>query len=299
MLPETLARLGIEGPIALVSAGWRHDEPRDEPLREAVGMEVRNLGLYASFRVLEREASDLVAAYTLKQAVLRRLKDRYRAAIVPALTACRELWTRRRDANCPWFVQAVRNIQAIDAIFLEEADRLHRSFEEESHPFRHPRVRAEIDRIRGLLEGTQAVLLAGGHVGVLRNRLFFFGFDRWLPGRTILAWSAGAMALSDRVVLFHDHTTYGVGLAEVLDRGLGLVPGVVFLPHARERLDLQDVENVAVLARRFAPAAAVGLQNGAVLTGPRLESVGVADAAFTLTPDGALSPLVAIHAPAA
>lgn len=299
VLPRVLDRLGIRGPVALVTAGWRHDEPRDEPLRDAVGIEVRNLALYAAFRALERDAPDLIAAYTHKQAVLRRTKERYRAAIVPALNGCRDLYARRRDATCPWFGQAMRNIQAMDEIFLAECDRLHRSFEDEHHPARHPRVQAEIDRIRETLEGTAAVLIAGGHVGVLRNRLSFFGFDEWLRGRTLVAWSAGAMTLTERIVLFHDHTTFGVGLAEVLDRGMGLLPDVVFLPHAKERLDLGDAENVAILARRFAPAACVGLQNGATLEGPRLASTGLRDAAFTLRVDGTLAPVEEVHAPAA
>ena len=126
----------------------------------------------------------------------------------------------------------------------------------------------------------------------------FYGFDARLRGRTVVAWSAGAMTLTERVVLFHDHTAYGIGLSEVLDRGLGLLPDVVFLPHARQRLDVADARNVAILARRFAPAACVGLQNGATLSGPRLTSTGAPESAFLLAQDGSLAPLVAVHAPA-
>lgn len=298
VLADVLRDLGVRGPVALVSAGWRHDEQRDEPLREAVGVEVRNLGLYGAFRVLEREASDLLSAYTLKQSALRRAKDRYRLALVPAIAMCRELFARRRDGSCPWFLQSIRNLQEVDSLFVAEADRLHREFEEEAHPLAHRRVRAEIDRVRAQLDGCSAVLIAGGHVGVLRNRLAFFLFDRWLRERPVIAWSAGAMALTERVVLFHDHTTYGVGLAEILDRGLGLLPGVVFLPHARQRLDVDDVDNVAILARRLAPAAAIGLQNGAVLSGPDLASTGAREAAFRFETGGTLSPLEGAHAPA-
>ena len=297
MLPQVCAQLGVRGPVALVTAGWRHDEPRDEPLREALSSEVRNLRLYAAFRVLEREAHELVAAYTLKQSMLRRVKERYRAALVPAIAACRELYTRRRDPGCVWFKQAIRNIQSVDALFLAEADRLHAEYHAAHPPLGNARVRVERARIEAALDGTDAVLLAGGHVGVLRNRLQFFGFEDLLPGRTIIAWSAGAMALTDRVYLFHDHTTYGVGLAEVLDRGLGLLPGVVFLPHARQRLDLGDPENIAILARRLGPAVAVGLQNGATLSGPRLTSTGAPDAALLLGADGSVRPLREVHAP--
>jgi hypothetical protein len=291
-----LAERAVRGPLALVTAGWRHDEARDEPLRDAVGVPVVNLALYDAFRALERDAPDLAAAYARKQSELRKVKERYRAAIVPALAACRDLFAHRRDSACPWFRQSVVNLQTIDEIFVAEADALHARFDAEQQPRQHPAVRAHEDRIVTRLDDCELLLIAGGHVGVLRNRLEFFGGIEWVHRKPIIAWSAGAMALSDHVVLFHDHTTYGVGLAEILDRGLGLVPGVVFLPHARERLDLDDAENVAILARRFAPRRAVGLQNGAVLSGPRLRSSGVHEAALLLATDGSVTPLSEAHA---
>lgn len=292
-----LKELGVRGSVALISAGWRHDELRDEPVRETIHVDVQNVGLYAAFRVIEREASDLAGLYAQKQSALRRVKERYRAAIVPALAACRELYARTQDVGCPWFRQAIANFQKIDEIFLTESDRLHQRFDAEVQPRHHPLVGAEIDRIRGIVDSTDAVLIAGGHVGVLRNRLAFFGLGDVLANRRIVAWSAGAMAIADRVVLFHDHTTWGVGLAEVLDRGLGLVPGVVFLPHAHERLALEEKENVLIFARRFAPARCVGLQAGAVLR-PGLVSVGRHEAAFFLATDGSLPSLGGEHASA-
>lgn len=87
----------------------------------------------------------------------------------------------------------------------------------------------------------------------------------------IIAWSAGAMALSDRIILFHDRPAQGRGDAELLHRGLGLLPGVAPLPHARSRLLLDDPARVALFARRFAPAACVALDErcGVTLHGPR------------------------------
>jgi hypothetical protein len=81
-----------------------------------------------------------------------------------------------------------------------------------------------------------------------------------------------------------------VGLAEVLDRGLGLLPGVVFLPHLHQRLDCDNVENIAIFARRFAPRMVVGLENGATLEGPALANTGARNAAVRLLPDGAIVP---------
>ncbi len=285
----------MRGPVALISAGWRHDEARDEPLREAVGIPVKNLGLYQAFRELEREAPDLLAAYARKQGELRRTKERYRLALVAALAACREIYTRTHDPSCPWFKLSIANLQAVDDLFVDDADRIHATFAQQVRPSEHPLVRRAIDRIRLAASDCSILLIAGGHVGVLRNRLEFLGAGDWLAGRRVVAWSGGAMVLTERVVLFHDYTTHGVGLAEVLDRGLGLVPDVVFLPHARQRLDLANAENVAILARRFAPRITLGLQNGGVLNGHPLRSRGVADGVLWLDADGSVRPLADVQ----
>jgi hypothetical protein len=78
----------------------------------------------------------------------------------------------------------------------------------------------------------------------------------------VIAWSAGAMALTDRIVLFHDRSPQGSGHPEVFGQGLGVLHGVVALPHARARLLLDDTPRMAVFARRFAPARCVLLENG-------------------------------------
>jgi hypothetical protein len=78
----------------------------------------------------------------------------------------------------------------------------------------------------------------------------------------VIAWSAGAMALTDRIVLFHDRAPQGPGHPEVWGSGLSVVRDVVLLPHARARLLLDDTPRMAVLARRFAPARCVLLESG-------------------------------------
>jgi hypothetical protein len=101
-----------------------------------------------------------------------------------------------------------------------------------------------------MLADSAALVITGGHVGMLLRTLRLFA----LPVRDdlpVIAWSAGAMALTDKVVLFHDHAPQGSHEAEVYDRGLGRVRGVVALPHARRRLRLDDRARCAVLARRF------------------------------------------------
>jgi hypothetical protein len=78
----------------------------------------------------------------------------------------------------------------------------------------------------------------------------------------VIAWSAGAMALADRVLLFHDRTPDGPSDAEFLDNGVGWLRGCVLLPHARRRLRTDDPSRMAELAARAAPARCVILDDG-------------------------------------
>ena len=69
------------------------------------------------------------------------------------------------------------------------------------------------------------------------------------------------MALTERVVLFHDFVPHGVAQTEVYGEGIGVVHGVVALPHARRRLRVSDPIRMSVLARRFAPARCLVLDD--------------------------------------
>jgi hypothetical protein len=106
------------------------------------------------------------------------------------------------------------------------------------------------------------VAIAGGDVAALRNRFLMFDLGSLLGDLPVFAWSAGAMLLSDVIVLFHDTPPHGAGDPEVLDRGLGRVPGVVAFPHATRRLRLDDAVRVRVMSRRFAPAACLAMDEG-------------------------------------
>ena len=101
-------------------------------------------------------------------------------------------------------------------------------------------------------------------MAILLDVLRLFDFPTLLSGRALACWSAGAMALSERVVLFHDSPPQGGGSAEVLETGLALVPGLLPLPHARDRLKLDDAERVALFALRFRPLLCTPFDEGDV-----------------------------------
>jgi len=109
------------------------------------------------------------------------------------------------------------------------------------------------------------VLIAGGHVAVLINRIRLFRLADVLAQKPIIAWSAGAMVLGERIVLFHDDAPQGKRDAEVLDTGLGIVKNVIPLPHAKSRLDWSSRTRMALFSRRFAPAICCTLDNGSMI----------------------------------
>jgi hypothetical protein len=137
-----------------------------------------------------------------------------------------------------------------------------------------------------------AVVLTGGNVATLLRAVQMFGLE--IPDSLpVIAWSAGAMVLTSTIVLFHDFAPQGAAEAEIYDRGLGRLPRVIALPHARRRLRLDDTERCAILARRFAAYTPLLLDDGTSL---RFEDAGAAEppaGARVLAPDGRVSEVAA------
>ena len=136
------------------------------------------------------------------------------------------------------------------------------AFAERWRPAERDAVARHRAAVAAMVAGAAALAVAGGHVGVLGHVLRLFGVGR---PPTVVAWSAGAMALTDRVLLYHDRTANGPSPAEFADVGLGWIPGAVLLPHARRRLRVDDPARMAELAVRAAPARCVILDDGARL----------------------------------
>lgn len=262
------------GPVALITAGWRHDEDEVGPLLQHLGREVHHLRLYAIMEAILQDHHELAAAYRARQDRILAYKEVYRISLRATLDAVREL--RRHAHRDPELYQpdlddAFEAMRQIDVRLLRRLHEIHELHPDVAEPYlRHPAVRRARAQIIAELEASRGLLLAGGHVGVLRNRLRFFGLHHLiteLPEREVpvIAWSAGAMVLTRKVVLFYDDPPHGHGEAEVLGEGFGLLRHVVLLPHARLRLDLQDDERVGIFAGRFAPKTCVGIEPGAAL----------------------------------
>lgn len=264
---DAFSSLGVRGPIAVVTAGWQERESEDDELRDHLDCEVLDVALYRRYEQLLERDRELAAALRDRQERLRERQQLYRLRLTHVLESARELM-RRKSGGALLLEQrrsAIAAVRALDREHLRRVQRTHAEFEERWRPLARDAVAHEREQLRRILDGCAALAIAGGHVSVLLNRLRLFDLAPLVRDRPIVAWSAGAMAVTESVVLFHDSPPQGAGNPEVLDAGLALCRDLVALPHARRRLRLDDPVRVALFARRFAPATCAVLEGASRL----------------------------------
>lgn len=251
-------------PVAVVTAGWEEREDEDQELREHICREAINLKVWQRVERIFDKDKQLLAAMRERHDTLRRVQELYRLRLGGLMEATRELVSRGRqdplvaaEEHDSWVL-----VRGLDQQHTLRCEEIHAQFESRVKPSERPAVQRERRELEKLLRQVSCLLVAGGHIGVLLHRLRLFGLiDAW-GDRPTVAWSAGAMALSDRIVLFHDTPPQGQSYAEVFERGFGKLPGFVALPHARHRLQTDDSVRVSLLSRRFAPALCAMLDYG-------------------------------------
>ena len=291
-LPGVLRELGITGPVALVTAGWQEREGEPGVVADP-GVPAVELGLHARGEQVFAEDPELAAAYKARQLKLKLMQDFYRVRIDHAGLAARAVAVRSAEPElaAEEQVASLALLRHIDRDHLDRCRAVQTAFEAAWAPRQRPVLARHIAELAAVIEPTGAIVIAGGHVAVLLNRLRLFGIAELAGPRPIVAWSAGAMALTERVVLFHDDPPHGQAISEVLDAGLGLAPGLVVLPEPRLRLDLANTVRVGELAQRYAPAVCVAVDHGAqiwvdggvavrAVSAHRLDPSGTVDAAW-------------------
>ncbi|MSP25476.1 MAG: hypothetical protein EXR75_09995 [Myxococcales bacterium] len=265
---NALDTLEVDGPIATITTGWQEREAEDRELIEHLGCRTFNLMLHHRADEVFARDRTLRDAHRKRQETLRHKQDFYRIRLEHALDANHVIRQRRAPTEILADEQtaSIEAIRELDRYHLAQCERVHAEFEAALRPFERPHVAAHRRELADMLAQSVALAITGGHVATILNRLRLFGIAELLDGQVVCGWSGGAMVLTDRVVLFHDSPPQGRGAAEVLDRGLGLAPGVVVLPQPETRLKLADEELVSVLARRFAPARCIAFPSRTEVT---------------------------------
>jgi hypothetical protein len=267
-LDAVVRSLGLAGPFATVTAGWQEREPDDGELSAVLGGRVVKLELYQRWLDVQERDPEYAAAERALQGILAELQDLYLLRLDYALRAVYALQRRaetdqlRGTLGTEPVTEAVTAVRSLDEAHLTRLNHLRGEFFARLQPHDRPVIAEHRAAVAGLLGGAAALVMAGGHVGVLAEVLHLFNVAAALRS-PVIAWSAGAMALADRIVLFGDRSAHGPGHPEVYGSGLSVVREVVLLPHARARLLLDDAPRMAVFAQRFAPARCILLEAGA------------------------------------
>jgi hypothetical protein len=262
-LATEVAAFGVDGPVALVTAGWEEGERNDAEVDRRLGGGSRNLNLYGRrLDVLESDPG-YADAQRLLHTQLAGLRELYQLRLRHALSGVEVIRRRfaesdrRPGAELDAALEAVRTLDESQAAAIGAAyDRFY-----EQHP---PHERASIARHRAevaaIVAECGAIAIAGGHVGVLNDCLHLCNIAILIEERPLLAWSAGCVAVTERIVVVDDDDPAGRA-DEIYDLGIGVAHGMVALP-AGSRLHAHDRDHLAVLARRCAPNVCVILDAG-------------------------------------
>ena len=262
-LDSVVASLRLDGPFATITAGWQEGEQDDGELRKRLGHRDVNLSLYRRWLdVLERDP-EFAAADRRLRAVLEEMQDIYLLRLDYAMRAVYAVQRRNGDDKIRdgALVDAIASVRELDAAHLHRVSEIRLEFYQARQPHNRPVIAEHRDEVSRLLGDAAALVLAGGNVGVLADVLHLFNVAAALRS-PVIAWSAGAMALTDRIVLFNDRAPQGPGHPEVYGSGLSLLRSLVLLPHARAKLLLDDASRMAIFARRLAPARCILLETG-------------------------------------
>lgn len=298
-LPDVVAASGIDlaaAPLATVTAGWQEREDDDRDLVDALLGSTVNLRLYGRTEEIFRADPELAAAHASRGRRLQEIQAIYEVRLTYAMDAVYELSRRDDDSSllADEIDSALHDVRAIDQRLLNANREVLAEFEsvvcpaEREHVARHRREIAEI------LSGASGLAIAGGKVPTLLNRMRLLGPAGSVGELPVFAWGAGAMVVTDRIVVFHDDPPQGTAHSRVFEAGLGWVSGVVAFPHARHRLHLDDPLRVGLLARRFSPGVCVGLDDGAahvVGGGYRVGEIGAG--VLHLADDGSVARMAA------
>lgn len=299
-----LAEHGIRGPVALVRAGYQEREGEDEAMKASLGVPAVNLDLHKRSVEVFRGDPDFTTAYQARQQRLRHMQSFYRVRLEKIEDAARTVAVRYVEPELLAQEEkvSVDQFRHLDADHVERCEALRAAFAREWSPADRPLIARHREEIRGIMNTCEALVIAGGHVASLLNRLALFDVLSLAQAKPVFAWAAGAMVLTDRIVLFHDYPPYGSDIAQVLDAGLGLARSVVVLPDPRRRVNMDARPGIQRFARRMAPATCVAMEHGTRMTfelgvlvrasAARLTTTGEIDKSWRGAPSRFSSPVI-------
>ncbi len=254
------------GKIVVISAGWQAAEGDIEGIRGEVEQPVDDLQLYQHCEAVFAKDPELHAAYRQRLETLTELQHHYRLRLKQHNIAVRQ--TLRATGSPDVLVEerhhAMEQLRALDLHHRSQMNAAQARFDREFNVITSPALATHTKAVHEQLAEADTVIITGGNLLVLINRLRLLGLKSLLAGKNIVAWSAGAMMLGDVVVLFHDRMPQGLRDAEVIDEGLALLSNSYVMPDAKNRLRIGNKLRMSAMSRRFEPAVGYQLNSGSM-----------------------------------
>jgi len=266
---ESANDCGMAPPWAVITAGWQEREAETEELEAHLGARVVNLNLYQRAEEVFQEDPLLREAIRQHQMDLIALQELYRLRLRFYMQTVHQLLGKKKPESRllqPEIDDSFRALQALDQHHLNRIRDLNASFFSQWQLRDRPKIKKHREEIQNQLSKCSTLLIAGGHVAILLNRIRLFGLESAILEKPCIAWSAGAMVLGDSILLFHDSPPQGRGYAEVFETGFGRYKHRLVFPHAKKRLLLDDPIRVQMLTRRFLGTSCWTLDDHASLT---------------------------------
>ena len=257
-----------DGPFATITAGWQEREADDRELTALLSGRAVNLGLHRRWLDVQDSDPEYAADERRLRRTLAELQDVYLVRLDYALRA---VYALQSHSGQDWLLaggvtEAIAAVRELDAAHLHRVNEARGEFYQRWQPHDRPDIAGHRAAVAAILADSAGLIVAGGHVDVLAEALHLFNVAAALrsqaPSWPVIAWSAGAMTMAERIVLFGDRSPQGPGHPEIYGSGLSMLRDVILLPHARTRLLLHDTPRMAVFARRFGPARCILLDNG-------------------------------------
>ncbi len=263
-LAAEIAAFGVDGPVALVTAGWEEGERNDAEVDRRLGGGSRNLNLYGRRLDILESDPGYADAERLLRTQIDELRELYLLRLRHALAGLEVI--RRRFAEAQRrpgseLDAAIDAVRMLDETHTSSIAAAYEHFYAQNPPHERPAITRHREEVAAIVAGCAAIAIAGGHVGVLNDCLHLGHLAALIEERPLLAWSSGCVAVSERIVVIDDDDPAGRP-DEIYDIGIGVARGMVALPAATSRLHAHDPDRLAVLARRCAPSVCVLLDPG-------------------------------------
>jgi len=260
-LAAEVAAMEVDGPVALITAGWEEGERNDAEIDRRLGGGSRNLGLYGRRLDVLGSDDEYADAERLLRAQLDELRAVYLLRLSHALAGVDAIRRRFADGmRGPELEAAIAAVRELDDGHVRAIAEAYERFYVAQQPHVRPVIAAHREEVAAIVAGCAAIAIAGGHVGVLNDCLHLCNVAAFIDAQPLIAWSSGCMALSERIVVVDDDDPAGRP-DEIYDIGIGVARGLVALP-LTARLRAHDPDRLALLASRAAPSVCVLLDPG-------------------------------------